>query len=159
MGLGLHMMAAFNVLKTCPKEAVAQWVVCPGEASQPEQRDRPSQPGSPTCSSSSRCLSHDSRVAQWTFGDFVCRLASGSRSTAFFSSIFFMVVMTLDSYMVITHAHTVARHRTLRSAVARTVSIWTLSSCISLPDVFFTKVTHESDAVARSYEPGRLEAL
>ncbi|KAF3859776.1 hypothetical protein F7725_022175 [Dissostichus mawsoni] len=43
--------------------------------------------------------SHYSRVAQWTFGDFLCRLASGSHSTGFFSSIFFMVVMTLDHYM------------------------------------------------------------
>ncbi|XP_033970162.1 C-C chemokine receptor type 1-like [Trematomus bernacchii] len=97
--------------------------------------------------------SHYARVAQWTFGDFLCRLASGSHSTGFFSSIFFMVVMTLDSYMVIMHAHKVARSRTLRSAVALSVFVWTLSFCISLPHVIFTKVTHESDAVACSYEP------
>ncbi|KAI4811859.1 hypothetical protein KUCAC02_014731 [Chaenocephalus aceratus] len=58
--------------------------------------------------------SHYSRVGQWTFGDFMCHFASGSHSIGFFSSIFFMVVMTLDRYMVIMHAHKVARYRTLR---------------------------------------------
>ncbi|XP_010787659.1 C-C chemokine receptor type 1-like, partial [Notothenia coriiceps] len=96
--------------------------------------------------------SHYARLAQWTFGDFLCRLASGSHSAGFFSSIFFMVVMTLDRYMVIVHAHKVARYRTVRTGVALTVSLWTLSLCISLPHVIFTKVTHESDRVA-CHEP------
>ncbi|KAK1906504.1 C-C chemokine receptor type 5 [Dissostichus eleginoides] len=74
--------------------------------------------------------SHYSRVAQWTFGDLVCRLASGSHSTGFISSIFFMVVMTLDRYMVIMHAHKVARYRPPRSAIALTVLLWMLSLCI-----------------------------
>ncbi|KAI9527843.1 hypothetical protein NQZ68_026891 [Dissostichus eleginoides] len=98
--------------------------------------------------------SHYSRVGQWTFGDFLCRFASGSHNTGFFSSIFFMVVMTLDRYMVIMHAHKVARYRTLRSGIALTLFIWMLSLCISLPHFIFTKVTHdESNGVACSYEP------
>ncbi|CAI5663130.1 C-C chemokine receptor type 2-like [Oreochromis aureus] len=87
--------------------------------------------------------SHYARVGQWTFGDFMCRLLSGSHQTGFFSSIFFMVVMTLDRYMIIVHAHRVARFRTMRAAIILTVLIWMLSLFVSLPDFIFTQETKE----------------
>ncbi|XP_039869199.1 C-C chemokine receptor type 2-like [Simochromis diagramma] len=87
--------------------------------------------------------SHYARVGQWTFGDFMCRLLSGSHQTGFFSSIFFMVVMTLDRYVIIVHAHRVARYRTVRAAIILTVLIWTLSLFVSLPDFIFTQETKE----------------
>lgn len=96
---------------------------------------------------------HYSMVSQWTFGDFMCRFTSGSYSTGFFSSIFFMVVMTLDRYVVIVHTHKVARYRTLRAGVALSVFIWMLSFCVSLPDVIFTKVTNESHGLTCKYNP------
>ncbi|XP_019220207.1 C-C chemokine receptor type 2 [Oreochromis niloticus] len=87
--------------------------------------------------------SHYARVGQWTFGDFMCRLLSGSHQTGFFSSIFFMVVMTLDRYMIIVHAHRVARFRTKRAAIILTVLVWMLSLFVSLPDFIFTQETKE----------------
>lgn len=83
--------------------------------------------------------SHYARVGQWTFGDFMCRLLSGSHQTGFFSSIFFMVVMTLDRYVIIVHAHRVARYRTMRAAIILTVLVWMLSLFVSLPDFIFTQ--------------------
>ncbi|XP_077950223.1 C-C chemokine receptor type 1-like [Gasterosteus aculeatus] len=97
--------------------------------------------------------SHYSVVGEWPFGDFLCRFASGSHTTGFLSSIFFMVVMTLDRYMVIMHAHKVAQYCTFRAGIALTAFVWTMSLCFSLPAVFFTKVTNESTGVACSYEP------
>ncbi|KAM8868928.1 C-C chemokine receptor type 1-like [Spinachia spinachia] len=96
--------------------------------------------------------SHYSVVGEWPFGDFICRFASGSHTTGFLSSIFFMVVMTLDRYVVIMHAHKVARYRTFRAGIALTALVWTLSLCFSLPAVFFTKVTNGSTGVACSNE-------
>uniref|UniRef100_A0A3Q3CVH5 G-protein coupled receptors family 1 profile domain-containing protein n=1 Tax=Haplochromis burtoni TaxID=8153 RepID=A0A3Q3CVH5_HAPBU len=72
-------------------------------------------------------FSHNTRVGQWPFGDFMCRLISGSHHIGFFSSIFFMVVMTLDRYMIIVHAHRVARYRTKKAAIILTVLVWMLS--------------------------------
>lgn len=94
-----------------------------------------------------------SRVGQWAFGDFMCRFASICHNTGFFSSIFFMVVMTLDRYVVIMHALTVARYRTLRAGIVVTIFVWMLSFSVSLPAFLFTKVTNESDGVACSYCP------
>uniref|UniRef100_A0A669E499 C-C chemokine receptor type 2-like n=1 Tax=Oreochromis niloticus TaxID=8128 RepID=A0A669E499_ORENI len=96
--------------------------------------------------------SHYARVGQWTFGDFMCRLISGSHHIGFFSSIFFMVVMTLDRYMIIVHAHRVARYRTKRAAIILTVLIWMLSLFVSLPDFIFRKAkAQESQGVECDY--------
>uniref|UniRef100_A0A8C9YGU3 G-protein coupled receptors family 1 profile domain-containing protein n=1 Tax=Sander lucioperca TaxID=283035 RepID=A0A8C9YGU3_SANLU len=97
--------------------------------------------------------SHYSMVGQWTFGDFMCRFTSGSHNTGFFSSIFFMIVMTLDRYVVIMHTQKVARYRTVRLGIAMTVFVWMLSLCVSLPVIIFTKVTNDSQQQACSYVP------
>ncbi|XP_054477079.1 C-C chemokine receptor type 1-like isoform X2 [Anoplopoma fimbria] len=96
---------------------------------------------------------HYSMVGHWPFGDFMCRFASGSHNTGFFSSIFFMVVMTLDRYLVIMHTKKVAKYRTLRAGFALTAFVWTLSLCVSLPAILFTKVTNESNGLSCNYEP------
>ncbi|CAI5663135.1 C-C chemokine receptor type 2-like [Oreochromis aureus] len=96
--------------------------------------------------------SHYARVGQWTFGDFMCRLVSGSHQTGFFSSIFFMVVMTLDHYMIVMHAHRVACYRTMRAAIILTVLIWMLSLFVSLPDFIFTQeIKEESQKIRCNY--------
>ncbi|XP_030606364.1 C-C chemokine receptor type 2-like [Archocentrus centrarchus] len=95
--------------------------------------------------------SHYARVGQWTFGDFMCRLISGSHQTGFFSSIFFMVAMTLDRYMIIVHAHRVARYRTMRAAIILTVLVWMLSLFVSLPDFIFIEETEDSHGLECDY--------
>lgn len=94
---------------------------------------------------------HYTLVKQWTFGDFMCRFISGSHYSGFFSSIFFMVVMTLDRYAVIVHAHKVARYRTLRAGIAVTVFVWMFSLCVSVPAFIFTTVTNESYGLGCDY--------
>ncbi|CAI5663131.1 C-C chemokine receptor type 1-like [Oreochromis niloticus] len=96
-------------------------------------------------------FSHNARVGQWTFGDFMCRLISGSHHIGFFSSIFFMVVMTLDRYMIIVHAHRVARYRTKRAAIILTVLVWMLSLFVSLPDFIFMQQTEDSQKFRCDY--------
>ncbi|XP_034409243.1 C-C chemokine receptor type 1 isoform X2 [Cyclopterus lumpus] len=96
---------------------------------------------------------HYSVVGQWLLGDFMCRFASGCHSTGFFGSVFFMVAMTLDRYVVIMHAHKVAHYRTLRAGVAVSACVWTLSACVSLPSVLFTRVTNDSYGVHCYFEP------
>ncbi|XP_029958645.1 C-C chemokine receptor type 3-like isoform X2 [Salarias fasciatus] len=78
---------------------------------------------------------------QWTFGNFMCHFISGFYQVGFFSSIFFMVVMTLDRYMLIVHAHRAARHHTVKAGIMVVALVWVLSLCISLPSWIFTKVS------------------
>lgn len=83
--------------------------------------------------------SHYSAVGQWVFGDFMCHLNGGIHNTGFYSSIFFMVAMTLDRYMVIMHAHKVAKYRTLKMGITLSGIVWMMSLCASLPAFIFTK--------------------
>ncbi|XP_008430374.1 C-C chemokine receptor type 5-like [Poecilia reticulata] len=97
--------------------------------------------------------SHYAMVGKWTFGDFMCRFLSCSHTTGFFSSIFFMVVMTLDRYMVIMYAHKVARYRTTKTCFSLIVLIWIMSVCVSLPTFVFTKLENDGETVSCFYGP------
>ncbi|KAM4633833.1 uncharacterized protein ACJ7VT_021629 [Polymixia lowei] len=98
-------------------------------------------------------LSHYVAAAEWIFGDSVCRLVTGIYSLGFYSSIFFMVVMTLDRYVVIMHSRTVARYRTLRMGIALTLVVWIMSLCVSLPTLLFTQVRNESSVWRCDFYP------
>ncbi|KAM9309896.1 C-C chemokine receptor type 2-like [Pholidichthys leucotaenia] len=97
--------------------------------------------------------SHYAMVSQWTFGDFMCRFISGSHQSSYLSGILFMVVMTLDRYVVIIHPDIAARYRSVRAGVILTVLVWMLSLCISLPSFIFTKVMNESQELRCEYSP------
>ncbi|XP_070691748.1 C-C chemokine receptor type 2-like [Pempheris klunzingeri] len=97
--------------------------------------------------------SHFSAVSDWTFGEFMCRFFSSSHNTGFFSNIFFMVVMTLDRYVVIMHTHSVARYRTLRAGITMSAFVWMLSLGISVPAFIFTKVINGSHGLGCEFIP------
>lgn len=96
---------------------------------------------------------HYSVVGEWTFGDVMCRFAAVSHNTGFFSSIFFMIVMTLDRYVVILHSLTLARYRTMRTGIALAALVWMLSLSVSVPAIIFTKVTNQSYGLGCDYVP------
>ncbi|XP_019735509.1 C-C chemokine receptor type 2-like [Hippocampus comes] len=96
---------------------------------------------------------HYTLVKQWTHGDFLCHLIGGSVSTAFFCSIFFMVVMTLDRYMVIMHDAKVVKYRTARTGFILTVAVWLLSFFVSLPSFIITSETMQPHGLGCTYEP------
>lgn len=87
---------------------------------------------------------HYTVAGEWIFGDFMCRFIYTSYRAGFVSSIFSMIFMTLDRYMVIMHALTVARYRTLRAGIVLTVTIWSLTFVVSLPTFILTRVVNES---------------
>ena len=98
-------------------------------------------------------FSHYTVAGQWVFGDFMCRFTSISHRAGFVSSIFSMVFMTLDRYMVIMHALSVARYRTLKAGIVVTVVIWLLSFSVSLPTFIYTEVANESYGLGCYYMP------
>ncbi|TRY92864.1 hypothetical protein DNTS_031811, partial [Danionella cerebrum] len=52
---------------------------------------------------------------EWIFGPFMCHTISGLFMVGLFGSIFFMVLMTLDRYVIIVHAHsTFSRNRSTK---------------------------------------------
>ncbi|KAM9852575.1 C-C chemokine receptor type 4-like [Aulostomus maculatus] len=98
-------------------------------------------------------FTHYTVAREWTLGVFLCHLSGGASSTGFFSSIFFMVVMTIDRYVVIMHNHKVAQYYTSRTGVVFTVLVWMLSLCVSLPTFVFSTVTNEPQGLGCVYTP------
>ncbi|XP_049586556.1 C-C chemokine receptor type 1-like [Syngnathus scovelli] len=96
---------------------------------------------------------HYTMVKEWTHGDFLCHFSGGSLSTSFFCSTFFMVVMTLDRYLIIKHDAKVTKYRTRRTGFILTVVVWLLSFCVSLPSFIFTSETKQPNGLGCSYEP------
>ncbi|XP_037533016.1 probable C-C chemokine receptor type 3 [Nematolebias whitei] len=92
-------------------------------------------------------------IGDWTYGNFMCQFLSCSHQSGFFSSIFFMVVMTMDRYVVIMHAHGVARYRTMKTGVIMVTVVWMLSFFISLPAFIFANVTVEDQDTGCYYSP------
>ncbi|KAJ8415689.1 hypothetical protein AAFF_G00402460 [Aldrovandia affinis] len=88
--------------------------------------------------------SHNAATANWPFGDFMCRAVNGLYMLGFYGSIFFMVLMSVDRYVVIVHAVTIARHRSAPMGTALCGVIWAISLCASLPTIIFTRAKNDS---------------
>lgn len=97
---------------------------------------------------------HYSVVSEWTFGDFMCHFAAVLYNSGFFSNIIFMIIMTIDRYMIILHSLWVAQYRTMKLGITVTVFVWMLGLGVSLPAAIFTKVTNESYGYGCVFKPG-----
>ncbi|XP_060776392.1 C-C chemokine receptor type 4-like [Neoarius graeffei] len=90
---------------------------------------------------------HYAAVTEWTFGGFMCHAVTALYMLGFYGSIFFMILMTLDRYAVIVHAHSslFTKHRSVRASIAMALFMWALSLGASLPTIIFSQVKNESD--------------
>lgn len=90
--------------------------------------------------------SHYSVVNEWMFGTFMCSFISGLYTTGFFCGSFFIVIMTVDRYLVIIYALGTLKYRTLKAGVALSVAVWMLSLFVSMPVFVFTRVDRSQQA-------------
>ncbi|CAL9705441.1 unnamed protein product [Knipowitschia caucasica] len=74
----------------------------------------------------------------WVIGDFMCHISGGLHSLGFYSSTFFMVVMTLDRYVLIQHAQKSSKYRSMKTGMILSMFVWALSFLVSLPAFIFT---------------------
>ncbi|XP_060776305.1 C-C chemokine receptor type 5-like [Neoarius graeffei] len=90
---------------------------------------------------------HYAAITEWTFGRFMCHAVTALYMLGFYGSIFFMILMTIDRYVVIVHTYTYlfSKHRSVRARIVLALLMWTLSLGASLPTIIFSKVNNESD--------------
>ncbi|XP_056331810.1 C-C chemokine receptor type 2 [Danio aesculapii] len=75
---------------------------------------------------------------EWIFGKFMCHTITGLFMIGLYASIFFMVLMTLDCYVIIVHPHSMfSKNCSARLGLA--LLVWILSLFASLPNIIFTK--------------------
>ncbi|XP_018959910.1 C-C chemokine receptor type 2-like [Cyprinus carpio] len=90
-----------------------------------------------------------SAIDEWVFGKFMCHFITGLFTLGLYGSIFFMVLMTLDRYVVIVHAHSIfSRNRSVKMGLVLASFVWMLSLFVSLPNIIFAQSKHETNTKA-----------
>ncbi|KAF5904001.1 C-C chemokine receptor type 5-like, partial [Clarias magur] len=90
---------------------------------------------------------HYAAIDNWIFGHFMCHTVIALYMLGFYGSIFFMILMTVDRYVVIVHTYTslVSKYHSLRASIALALFMWALSLGASLPSIIFSQVKNESN--------------
>ncbi|KAL6461840.1 hypothetical protein MHYP_G00299850 [Metynnis hypsauchen] len=82
----------------------------------------------------------------WIFGSSMCQAVTAFYMLGFYGSIFFMLLMTVDRYLVIVHALTSLffKRQSVNVGIALVSFVWVLSLGASLPTIIFSKGGNES---------------
>ncbi|XP_066538415.1 C-C chemokine receptor type 5-like [Hoplias malabaricus] len=90
---------------------------------------------------------HYAAMNQWTFGNFMCKAVTSFYMLGFYGSIFFMILMTVDRYVVIVHAHAslFSQHHSAKAGMGLAGFMWLLSLMASLPTMIFSEEKKESN--------------
>uniref|UniRef100_A0A8C5X0V8 G-protein coupled receptors family 1 profile domain-containing protein n=1 Tax=Malurus cyaneus samueli TaxID=2593467 RepID=A0A8C5X0V8_9PASS len=93
---------------------------------------------------------------QWVFGNAMCKIMSGIYYTGFYSSIFFITLMSVDRYIAIVHAVYAMRIRTATCGTIISMILWLVAGLASVPNIMFSQELEIEQAVqcVPTYPPG-----
>lgn len=80
---------------------------------------------------------------QWVFGTAMCKVVSGFYYMGFFSSMFFITLMSVDRYLAIVHAVYALKVRTARVGTALSLAVWLTAVLATIPLLVFYQVAAE----------------
>ncbi|XP_036417025.1 C-C chemokine receptor type 5-like isoform X2 [Colossoma macropomum] len=89
---------------------------------------------------------HYAATNMWIFGNAMCQAVTTFYMLGFYGSIFFMLLMTVDRYLVTVHAHTSLffKRQSVSVGIALVLFMWALSLGASLPTIIFSQGRNES---------------
>ncbi|XP_004708622.1 C-C chemokine receptor type 8 [Echinops telfairi] len=87
-------------------------------------------------------LTHDN-LDQWVFGIILCKMVSGIYYVGFFSSMFFITLMSVDRYLAIVHAVYALKVRTARVGAVLSLVVWLMAIAATSPLLVFYQVASE----------------
>ncbi|KAF4076389.1 hypothetical protein AMELA_G00213840 [Ameiurus melas] len=89
-------------------------------------------------------------ILGWIFGIAVCKSVNFIFYLGYYSSLFFLVVMTVHRYMAVVHPLSMIWNRFAYYSVGISALIWILSICFATPHFIFSEVMYDPDRV-RAY--------
>ncbi|KAM6161640.1 C-C chemokine receptor type 8 [Erethizon dorsatum] len=98
------------------------------------------------------------QLDQWVFGTIMCKVVSGLYYIGFFSSMFFITLMSLDRYLAIVHAVYAVKVRTARMGTCLSLAVWLATVLATSPLLVFYQVASE-DGFLKCYSFYNQEAL
>ncbi|XP_030185694.1 C-C chemokine receptor type 8 [Lynx canadensis] len=90
------------------------------------------------------------QLDQWVFGTAMCKLVSGFYYIGFFSSMFFITLMSVDRYLAVVHAVHAMTVRTARMGTALSLLMWLIAIVVTSPLLGLYQVASE-DGVLQCY--------
>lgn len=82
---------------------------------------------------------------EWVFGLVLCKVVSGSYYLGFFSSMFFITLMSVDRYLAIVRTVYALRVRTARKGIVLSLIVWLTALVATSPLLIFYQVAVEED--------------
>ncbi|KAJ8393924.1 hypothetical protein AAFF_G00054570 [Aldrovandia affinis] len=84
--------------------------------------------------------------AHWPFGAVMCKLTSGALFLNMFSSLFLLVLISADRYVMVTFPVWAQNRRTIRRAAAAVALAWVLAATLSTPSLAFRQIKGHGNA-------------
>ncbi|KAM6170560.1 C-C chemokine receptor type 8 [Rhynchocyon petersi] len=90
------------------------------------------------------------RLDQWVFGNVMCKVVSGFYYIGFFSSMFFITLMSVDRYLAVVHAIYALKVRTAVMGTVLSFAVWLTAIIATSPLLLFYQVASE-DGILQCY--------
>ncbi|XP_074942230.1 C-C chemokine receptor type 8-like [Phalacrocorax aristotelis] len=84
-------------------------------------------------------------VSQWTFGNAMCKIISSAYFIGFYSSTFFITIMSFDRYLAIVRSVYALQVRTTAYGVITSLVLWAIAILASTPDLIFFQETNNNN--------------
>ncbi|KFW88693.1 C-C chemokine receptor type 8, partial [Phalacrocorax carbo] len=82
---------------------------------------------------------------QWTFGNAMCKIISSAYFIGFYSSTFFITIMSFDRYLAIVRSVYALQVRTTAYGVITSLVLWAIAILASTPDLIFFQETNNNN--------------
>ncbi|KAK2500450.1 hypothetical protein MC885_012788 [Smutsia gigantea] len=87
------------------------------------------------------------QLDQWVFGTAMYKVVSGFYYIGFFSSMFFITLMSVDRYLVIVHAVYAMKVRTAHTGTVLSLAMWLTATAAASPLLVFYQAAPEDGAL------------
>ncbi|XP_030325562.1 C-C chemokine receptor type 8-like isoform X3 [Strigops habroptila] len=84
-------------------------------------------------------------TTQWTFGNAMCKIISSAYFIGFYSSAFFITIMSIDRYLAIVQSVYALQVRTTARGVITSLVLWAVAILASAPDFVFFQETNDNN--------------
>ncbi|XP_027531931.1 C-C chemokine receptor type 8-like [Neopelma chrysocephalum] len=94
-------------------------------------------------------------MSQWTFGNAMCKIISSTYFIGFYSSVFFITIMSIDRYLAIVQSVYALKIRTAAHGAITSLVLWVIAILASMPDlIFYQEVNDNNQIKCMPHYPG-----
>ncbi|KFW85680.1 C-C chemokine receptor type 8, partial [Manacus vitellinus] len=86
-------------------------------------------------------------MSQWTFGNAMCKIISSAYFIGFYSSVFFITIMSIDRYLAIVQSVYALKIRTAAHGAITSLVLWVIAILASMPDLIFYQEVNDNNQI------------